>query len=142
MTKRLEVIGFSFCKISNVSLVSEDSALQQASVTFVSGFTWIPLKLTIGTMNYEEARTLGDVGTVYLKKFSGSLPGKSNSGQLALRELFTEPVLVRLECMDGTILLIGNIDDPVKLLEKTIHSSNEFIITFEHESAYGSFELV
>lgn len=141
MGARMEVIKVSYVKPSNVSSISDNLLDKKASLVFSAGNTWILFPFTIGSIEFSEQLERGKRGKVYLQKFKASLPGKDRSSQLFVHGISSVPVLLKLDLQDGTSLLVGTLEVPVRLLTNFSSNDNEVLFLFERESVSMAPEL-
>lgn len=133
----LDVVGVKYVRRSNCS-VSEYLVSLESRVNISTG-GWIDLKFTPGTASFKD--TLiddGNAGPYYQQEFVGRLPGKAVNYPAGVFEIVNEPVVVRLELINGVVVIVGSNDNSVKLRSGFDGSKQEVVFKFSRECKFGA----
>jgi hypothetical protein len=108
-------VEISLC--SNIDSISEGSSGENyRSVTLRTGCTWEEIEFTKGSATFEEPAKDTSSGITYAQALKLFFPGCDLGNVASLRQYVGKPIVVKITYTSGIIKLVGDKNNPAKLL--------------------------
>ena len=117
-----ENLASEICKIyyefiRNVDSIDDGSDQYHKTITFKSGGAWNEIKFTAGSATMNQQGSHDSPGKIYDQSITASIPGEDDDSISDISAIADQPVLIKVVYTSGQEKLIGNLDNPAKIMD-------------------------
>lgn len=127
--------------IANVNSISRGSTKLHRLVSFINDLDWLDIYASPASIDFEEQFSKVDAGSLYKPKLSLNYPGEDSDTPEEIESLIGPGLIIKLTWSNETEKIIGDIDNPVRILPDFQSNSSKtgYTINVNHQSPHRAY---